>query len=252
MREPLISVVMPVFNVERYIEEAVGSVTAQTYENFELLIVEDCSTDHTGMILGTFRDPRIRVIQNDRNRGISYSRMKGISEAKGDWIAFLDGDDRWDATKLEKQVKRMNEIPDPVLLYTGSAFMNDSGEMLAYTMEVPEKITYEELLKQNLISCSSVLVKKEMIRKYSFPDQPVIHEDFAVWLGILKEVKYAYGVNEPLLIYRLARNSKSSNKLKAARMNWNTYRYVGVPLPRAVRSMFSYAFRSLKKYSRLK
>ena len=252
MFNPFISVIMPVFNVERYIREAVDSVVSQTYENWELLIIEDCSSDSTAEIINTFSDPRIRILQNERNRGTSYSRMKGISESKGEWIAFLDGDDKWDHTKLEKQVRRMNEITDPVLLFTGSAFMNDEGKMLDYVMEVPETITYEELLKQNLISCSSVLVKKDVIRRYSFPDIHIIHADLDVWLGILKEEKYAYGVNDPLLIYRLARNSKSSNKWKAARMNWNTYRYAGVPLLTSIRSMASYTLRGLKKYSRLK
>ena len=252
MYNPLVSVVMPAFNVERYIAEAVGSVVSQTYENWELLIIDDCSTDGTLKVLEGFDDPRIRILKNDRNRRTSYTRMRGIHEASGEWIAFLDGDDKWDPSKLEKQIRRMNEIDDPVLLFTGSAFMNDDGEMLKYVMEVPEKITYEELLKQNLISCSSVLVKKDVISKYSFPDMPLIHEDFAVWLGILKEVNYAWGVNEPLLIYRLARNSKSSNKWKAAGMNWNTYRYAGVPFLTSVRSMISYTLRGLKKYSRLK
>ena len=164
MFNPFISVIMPVFNVERYIREAVDSVVSQTYENWELLIIEDCSSDSTAEIINTFSDLRIRILQNERNRGTSYSRMKGISESKGEWIAFLDGDDKWDQTKLEKQVRRMNEITDPVLLFTGSAFMNDEGKMLDYVMEVPETITYEELLKQNLISCSSVLVKKDVIR----------------------------------------------------------------------------------------
>lgn len=252
MFNPLVSVVMPVFNVERYIGEAAASVAAQTYENWELLIIDDCSDDGTAEIIASFDDPRIKVLRNEKNRGTSYSRMRGISEAKGEWIAFLDGDDRWDPAKLEKQIGRMSLTEEPVLLFTGSAFMTDDGKMLDYVMEVPEKITYEELLKQNLISCSSVLVKKDVIRKYPFPDIPLIHEDFAVWLGILKEVKYAYGVNEPLLIYRLAKNSKSSNKWKAAGMNWNTYRYVGVPLLTAVCSMASYTLRGLKKYSRLK
>jgi glycosyltransferase involved in cell wall biosynthesis len=252
MVNPLISVIMPVFNVEKYIREAVDSVLAQTYENWQLVIVDDCSSDSTLAVLDEYRDPRITVYRNEKNRGTSFSRMRAVSEAAGDWVAFLDGDDRWAPEKLQKQVLLMNRVTDPVLLFTGSAFMNDEGKMLDYVMEVPERITYRELLKQNLISCSSVLVRKDMVRRHSFPDIPMIHEDFAVWLGILKEVRYAYGVNEPLLIYRLARNSKSSNKMKAARMNWNTYRYAGVPLPLAAGSMVSYTLRGLKKYSRLK
>lgn len=252
MSEGLISVVMPVYNCERTIEEAVQSVLRQTYENLELIIVDDCSSDRTADIVSGMQDPRIRLIRNKVNRGASYARTCGIEEASSEWIAFLDGDDKWDMEKLAKQTALLEKHPGAVLLFTGSAFMNDEGRMLEYTLHVPEMITYEELLKQNRISCSSVLVRKEMMRKYPFPDISMIHEDFAVWLRILREVRYAYGIDEPLLIYRLSNNSKSSNKFRAALMNWNTYRFTGVPLGAAARSMCSYAFRSIRKYARLK
>ncbi|MCR5794277.1 MAG: glycosyltransferase family 2 protein [Solobacterium sp.] len=252
MSDRLISVVMPVYNCERTIEEAVDSVLSQTYENLELIIVDDCSTDRTVQIVSAIKDPRIRLICSRVNRGASYARTCGIEKASSEWIAFLDGDDKWDREKLEKQTALLAKYPDAVLIFTGSAFMSDDGRMLEYTLHVPEKITYEELLKQNRISCSSVLVRKDMMLKYPFPDINMIHEDFAVWLRILREVRYAYGIDEPLLIYRLSNNSKSSNKIRAALMNWNTYRFTGVPFATAARSMCSYAYRSIRKYARLK
>lgn len=250
--DPLVSVIMPVYNADKYLERAVGSVLKQTYENWELIIVDDSSDDDTGKILDQIQNEKIRVFHNEKNRGTAYSRMKGIHQAKAEWIAFLDADDLWREDKLRRQMDLIAELDDPQLTFTGSAFMNDEGELFSYTMQVPEKIGYQELLKQNVISCSSVIVRKDLILKYPFPDVPVIHEDYAVWLRILQAVDYAYGVNEPLLVYRLASNSKSHNKLKAARMNWNTYRNAGVPFLKAVPSMISYTIRGIRKYRNLK
>ena len=251
LQKPLISIVMPAYNAISYIEKAIDSVKSQTYENWELLIIDDKSTDGTSDYLDTIHDDRIHVFHNDINRGTSYSRNKAIHEAKADWIAFLDGDDMWAPTKLEKQVALLEENKEAQFIFTGSAFVNDQGQKMKYILTVPEKITRDEILQQNLISCSSVLVKKSLVMRYPFPGNAMIHEDFAVWLQILREVDYAYGVNEPLLIYRLADHSKSRNKLKAARMNWQTYRFAGVDFNKSIRSMCVYAVRGLKKYYKL-
>jgi teichuronic acid biosynthesis glycosyltransferase TuaG len=140
-----------------------------------------------------------------------------------------------------------------VLLYTGSAFITAKNKKLNYTLHVPKKIGRNDLLKQNIISCSSVLASKELLEKHEFPTTTApIHEDFVVWIEILKEIPYAYGIDEALLIYRVSDSSKSSRKSKAAVMNWNTYRYVGMGIPERIYYMMCYTVRGIKKWSRIK
>lgn len=241
---------MPAFNCADFIKESIDSVINQTYTNWELIIINDCSTDNTKEILDTFSDERIRIYNNEKNYGVAYSRNKGISLSSGKWIAFIDSDDLWDASKLKKQLDFINDEKN--FIFTGSKFINEKGEQKNYVLKVPLKINKEELLKQNLISCSSVLINKEIISKYRFPDEiKEIHEDYATWLTILSDIKYAYGINEPLLIYRLRTKSKSFNKLKALKMNWNVYKYIKLPFFESIKNMISYGYRNAVKYCQI-
>ena len=245
-----ISIIMAAYNAERTIQRAIQSVLMQTYQDFELLVVNDCSTDRTAEIVQTFSDERIRLIQNEQNMGVSYTRKHGLEEALGEWIAVLDSDDAWTSDKLEKQMQ-LQKAKNAELIFTGSSFMNSNGDALDWTLHVPKTIHYKRLLKQNLISNSSVLVRKILYAQYyTVGDQ--MHEDFAIWLKILQSGIMAYGIDEPLLIYRLTEHSKSSNKLKAAQMNWNTYRAVGLNVLSALYYECWYIIRGLLKYSHLK
>lgn len=224
----LVSVIMAAYNAEKTIEQSINSVLNQTYPAVELLVVDDYSQDRTVKLVENImaRDNRVRLIYNKENSGVSYTRKHGLEEAKGAWIAILDSDDIWAPEKLEKQIilqKKMNAD----LLFTGSAFMDSDGQPIDWYLHAPSEVTYRHLLKQNVLSNSSSLVRKELYEKY-YAVGDGMHEDFAVWLGILKEGKKAYGVDEPLLTYRIAKSSKSGNKIKAAKMNWNTYRYIGL------------------------
>lgn len=224
----LISIIMAAYNTEKTIEQAINSVLSQTYTNFELLVVNDCSTDRTAELVKSIaaKDSRVRLISNVKNSGVSYTRKHGLEEAKGSWIAILDSDDAWAPKKLEKQID-LQRRTNADLLFTGSAFMDSDGQPIDWYLHAPAEVTYRQLLKQNVLSNSSALVRKELYAKhYAIGDG--MHEDFAIWLSILKEGKKAYGVDERLLIYRIAKSSKSGNKFKAAKMNWNTYRYVGL------------------------
>ena len=247
----LISIIMAAYNAEKTIEQAIVSVLNQTYANFELLVVNDCSTDRTAELVERIAesDSRVRLIANAQNCGVSYTRRHGLEEAKGSWIAILDSDDAWAADKLEKQIalqKRMNAD----LLFTGSAFMDPDGQPIDWYLRAPAEVTYRQLLKQNMLSNSSALVRKALYeRYYAVGDE--MHEDFAIWLRILKDGRKAYGVDEPLLIYRVARSSKSGNKIRAAKMNWNTYRYVGLNLFSAAYYECWYVVRGLLKYRHL-
>lgn len=247
-----VSIVMPAYNAEKYIGEAIESVLNQTYSNYELIIVDDASKDQTANIVKKLvvKTDNIRFYQNEKNKGVSYTRNFAISKAYGDWIAFLDSDDKWHKEKLEKQIRFLHKEINAKLVFTGSAFINEKNKKYDYVLTVPEKIVFKELLKQNVISCSSVLVNKECFQKIKMMNDSM-HEDFAVWLQILNEIQYAYGINEPLLLYRLSKKSKSSNKCKAAIMTYRVYSYIGLNIYQKLYYMCFYSIRSLKKYKKI-
>ncbi len=248
----LISVIMPAYNAERTIAESVRSVIAQTYENWELIVVNDASEDDTESIIREFerQDHRIKSIKNAKNAGVSETRHRGVEQAEGKWIAFLDSDDIWLEDKLEKQISLQRKT-DAKLLFTGSGFMSADRKRMGWVLHVPEEIGYKKLLKQNLLSNSSVLVQKELFLQNEMIGEGM-HEDFACWLNVLKNGCVAYGVDEPLLIYRLSPDSKSGNKIKAAKMNWNTYRAVGLNYVSSVYYMAWYMGNGIMKYRKLK
>ena len=249
-----VSVVIPAHNCEYSVIASVNSVLKQTYRDFEIILIDDCSTDDTYKLLKSFsnQDNRIRVFQNEHNLGPAGTRNYGVRLAKGKWIAFLDSDDLWKKEKLEKQLTLANSVKEAKLLFTGSAFIEADGNPIPYILHVPETIDRKSLLKQNLISCSSVLVDRKLMLKYPMPDVNGIHEDFATWLRILKAVPLAYGVDEPLLVYRRAVTSKSGKKSKSALMNWRTYEYVGIKGFYKVYNMFFYTINGLRKNIKIK
>lgn len=251
-RNELVSIIMPAYNAEKTLHQAVTSVLEQTYGDFELLIIDDCSTDTTRSLAQEFcaRDCRIRLLCNEANSGASKTRHHGVSQARGQWLAFLDSDDAWAADKLEKQIT-LQKHSGADLIFTGSAFMDNESTPKDWTLHVPETITYRKLLKQNLISNSSVLVRKDRYLECECLCNG-LHEDFVCWLRLLRSGAQARGIDEPLLIYRLSSTSKSGNKLKAAKMNWKAYRAAGLSVPEAAYYMGFYAINSLKKYRNLK
>ena len=246
----LISIIMAAYNAEKTIGQAIESVLKQSYQNWELIIVNDCAQDGTAAIMNQYQDSRIVKLTNEKNMGVFQTRLRALQEAKGEWVAVLDSDDVWTPDKLEKQVL-FQKKSNANLLYTGSAFMESDGSLIGWTLHVPEKITYRKLLKQNLISNSSVLVRKHLYQAYQI-QAANIHEDYACWLGCLRDGEIAFGIDEPLLIYRLSPNSKTGNKLKSAKMNWNTYRAVGIGSIQAAYYMFFYAINGLIKYRQIK
>lgn len=247
--EPLVSVIMPVYNSEKFVEQAVESVIKQTYRQWELIIINDSSTDNTRKVICNLaqKDERIRFYENEVNIGVSKTRNKAVNLARGEWVAFLDSDDMWAEEKLQHQMELIDKQNNVQLVFSGSAFVNENGKMADYVLHVPERIGYKDLLKQNLISCSSVLVKKEYVKKYVMPGDK-LHEDYTVWLRILQNEEYAYGIDEPLLIYRMSSNSRSSNKIEAAKMQYRVYQYMGLNQRQRFFYMFCYAFRNIKKY----
>lgn len=278
-RDVMVSVIIPSYNSEKYIGATLESVCAQTYRDLEILVMNDCSRDQTAEIVEGFatRDPRVQLINLEGNRGVSHARNEGVRLARGEWIAFLDSDDLWMEDKIEKQlqmwehveeVRRTREAGTSVrctgtsaadigladdtpegFLFTGSAFIDENGSPLPSILHVPSRVGFRELLKQNVISCSSVLIRKSLIARYPMPCSDRFHEDFATWLTILKnEHIEAQGLDEPLLRYRVTASSRSGNKLHAAMMTFRAYRFIGLSPAAAFRYWMSYVHRSLRKY----
>lgn len=248
----MISVVMPAYNAEKTIREAIDSILTQSYRDLELIVVNDCSQDGTKGIIEEYAeaDERVRLINNEVNSGVSVSRNKAVAAAKGEYIAFLDSDDMWKQGKLEKQLRVM-EDNNAVLSYTSSAFIDQDGNPYNYIMEAEEKTTLDTLLRKNLISCSSAMVRASVMKKIKMPGDRM-HEDYYVWLKILKKYKYAYGVKEPLLVYRLSANSKSSSRIKSAVMIYNTYHAVGYNAAAAGFLTLRYTIHSVSKRFNIK
>jgi teichuronic acid biosynthesis glycosyltransferase TuaG len=249
---PLVSVIMAAYNVEKYIESAIISVLNQTYKNLELLIVDDCSTDNTLTIAKKYEDldKRVHVFTNLKNFGVSYTRNKAAKNAKGNQIAFLDSDDCWERDKLSKQVNLMKQT-NCTICYTGSKFMNEDGELYANVLKVPTSVSYEELLRGNVISCSSAMVEASVFKSILMHDDSC-SEDYVAWLTVLKLGYHACGINEPLLIYRYTNNSKSSNRFRAAKMTYRSYRSIEISIKRSAYYTIRYAIYSLKKHSSIK
>ena len=249
-----VSIIMPAYNADSYIREAILSVQKQTWKNWELIVIDDGSSDHTVQTVTEFssKDSRIHLLQNSSNLGAAASRNHGILYATGFWIAFLDSDDAWDSNKLTHQIHYAHQ-KQAIFTFTGSAFMDPSGEPLDAYLHAPETVQFRQLLKQNVISCSSVLIKRDLILPYPMAKSGFMHEDFATWLMILRDYKIAaYGLDEPLLIYRLSPTSSSGNKRKAAQMTFRVYRYIGLPWCIALYYWLWYAGKSLFKYRKLK
>lgn len=246
------SVVMTVYNAEKYLRDTIESVLRQTEKNFELIIVNDCSTDSSEEIVKEYlTDSRIRYFKNEKNMKVSKTRNFGVSKARADYVAFIDSDDIWLDNKLEKQLAHMKKM-NAKICYSGYGFLSDDGKMQNRVFNVPEKINFRRLLKQNVITPSASIFAKELLVKYPFYADAV-HEDFVAFLQMLKNEKIcAYGINDPLILYRLTANSKSRNKIKSALMTLKSYKEVGVNLFARWFYLMFYMVNGLKKYRGLK
>ena len=244
----MVSIVMPAYNAAKTIRDSIKSVQAQTFQDWELIVIDDGSKDCTVDIIREIAaaDNRIRFLQNKKNSGASYTRNRAVELARGEWIAFLDSDDLWMPEKLEKQLELSKKYPDMVVCYTASSFIDDEGNPYDYILPAIEQLTYKQLLRKNLMSCSSVLIRASVMKGIKMPNDKM-HEDYYVWLTVVKECCVAYGINEPLLIYRLCANSKSSNRIKSAKMLFNSYRAVGYGIIKSGILTFFYTFHSVSK-----
>ncbi|WP_338778681.1 glycosyltransferase family 2 protein [Metabacillus sp. FJAT-52054] len=251
MEKHLVSIITPSYNSTKTIGDTIRSVQAQTYGNWEMLIVDDCSKDHSREYIRGFaeKDPRIQLVELAENGGAAVARNTALRMAKGKYAAFLDSDDLWHPEKLEKQIRFMEEN-DYAFTFTKYQLMQEDGEILNKVIDIPDSIGYHGLLKNTIIGCLTAVVDLEKTGLIQMPNIRT-RQDLALWLSILKQGYTAYGLQEVLGYYRLVPGSISSNKLKAAKQNWKVYREVEkLSLPYSIVCFTGYALTSVKKYMR--
>lgn len=224
--EGLVSIVTPLYNGERYVAQTVDSVLSQTYVNWELIIVDDCSTDLSLEIVKQYlsRDKRIRLIENEEKRGPALSRNSAIRSASGQYIAFLDSDDVWTTDKLQVQIDFMikNEYSFTFTYYDQ---ITESGKFIKNIDGLPKRVNYLSSIKSNKIGCLTAIYSVSTFGKVYMEDIRK-RQDYTLWLKLLKDVEYAYCVPKILAHYRIRTDSVSSNKFKLVKYHWFIYRHI--------------------------
>ncbi|HFI0404451.1 TPA: glycosyltransferase family 2 protein [Streptococcus suis] len=247
---PLVSVIIPVYNASQFIEETVQSVLEQTYQHFEIILVDDVSTDSSVSIIRKMmaKDKRISLLENEVNSGVAIARNKGVAAATGRFICFLDADDLWIPTKLERQVAfALNH--GHAFTFTSYQFADESGRVVRAPLHVPGKISYKQALGNHTIFTSTVMLDLEQLDKEAI-EMPDVRrgQDTATWWKILKVTDYAYSIDEALSIYRRTSASLSANKLAAIKRTWNLFRNVeGLSLWQTIPPFCSYAINAIKR-----
>lgn len=293
----LVSVITPMYNSKDYIIDTIQSVLHQTYDMVEMIIVDDSSTDGSDELVETFlsknsesvmkdsysiRGKKVRLLQNESNAGIVFSRNRALKEAKGRYIAFLDSDDLWDADKLEKQIAFMTE-QGVDFCYSACQVMDENGKPTGRIRVVPKEASYEALLKDNFIPCLTVVADRKRIPTEHLLMPHIRHEDYAAWLNVLRPYPTivrndemteddnrtnrittiekrsdgitadrirAAGLTEVLASYRVNVSSASGNKLKAAIWHWKVLlKQEKLPFIKSLKYMFYYATGVIKRYS---
>ena len=231
MANTIVSIIIPVHNKSEYLAETVDSVLAQDYSDFEVIFIDDASSDGSAEIIKTYlNDPKGAVLRGifispGENAGAAEARNIGLRAANGRYIAFLDADDLWDKNKLSAQISFMREN-NYSFTFTDYEYMDKHGRRTGIVTRIPKSITYKQALKNTVIFTSTVMFDTEIIDKNDILMKNVPYEDTATWWYILKKYGPAYGVRENLVRYRRGGKTLSSNKFTAALRAWNLYRRV--------------------------
>lgn len=245
----LVSIVTPTFNSAKYIAATIQSVQNQTHSNWEMIIVDDCSKDATIVIIKNFitKDSRIQLHQLESNSGPAVARNKGIENVSGKYMTFLDADDIWFEDFIENSIKTIEETK---VHFVFSSYKRSDEELnfIYSDFIVPEKVTYTDILKSNSISCLTAFLDIETLGKKSMP---LIRkrQDMGLWLQYLKEIPFAYGIQEPKAIYRIRENSLSRKKSNLIKYQWQFYREVEkLNVFQSTYYMLNWMYRGFMKY----
>ncbi|AMB99550.1 glycosyl transferase [Aerococcus urinaehominis] len=245
----LVSIVTPVYNAAAFIGETIQSVQNQTYENWELILVNDCSPDNSRDIILTYQaqDQRIKLIDLAENGGAAVARNAGLDAARGDFIAFIDSDDVWSPTKLADQLAFMI-AHNYAFSYTDLALVDVDGQIIKPSQNIPKQLTYHQLLKNTAIACSTVMIDKRVTGSFHMP---LVRkgQDTATWLMLMREHDLvAYGLDKVLNYYRQVPGSVSSNRLAALKRTWHTYyRLERLPLTKAAYYFGHYVYNAMRR-----
>ncbi|WP_431223033.1 glycosyltransferase family 2 protein [Serratia sp. L9] len=224
-----VSIITPAYNSERFILEAYNSLLEQTHTNWEWLVTDDCSSDNTYKIINEIAksDKRISLESNLKNSGAAIARNKSLSRASGNFIAFLDSDDKWFPTKLEKQLQFMNER-NVNFCFTAYTLVDVQGQLKNECVDIksPESVCYSDMLKKRAtIGCSTVMLRRCAFEYIEMPDIRT-GQDYVLWISLLKTGAEAVKLQEILTMYRIVPGSISRNKLKKALRQWEIYRKI--------------------------
>lgn len=244
----MVSIITPSFNSSRFIAESIESVLNQTYQNWELLITDDCSIDNSVEIIASYtnKDSRIRLFPLKSNVGAAAARNVSIKNSTGRYIAFLDSDDIWMPEKLERQIAFMQQKG---YAFTCSAYdqMTEQGEKLNKIVVVPQNISYHQYLRNTIIGCLTVTIDRYQTGDFTMPIIRSSH-DMALWLLIMKRGFKCYGFNEVLATYRLVTTSNSSKKISAAKDVWKVYTEMeNLTVFEALYNFLGYVFNAIRK-----
>lgn len=214
-----VDIIMPVYNCEKYVGNAIESVKRQTYDKWRLIIINDNSSDDTKKEIEKRLDEKILFIDLKEHVGVAEARNIGIKSSQNQYIAFLDADDIWLEEKLQKQLEFMKKN-DYGFTYTSFTYLKENKRK--NIKKIPESLNYKQALKNTIILTSTVMVDKEKIKDFYMPH--IYSEDTATWWKILKRGTKAYGLNERLTIYRITPQGLSSKKFRNLGKTWNLYR----------------------------
>ena len=248
MRNNLVSIITPSFNSSKFIRECVDSVISQTFQDWELLIIDDFSKDNSKDIISELssQDERIRPFFLEDNIGAAAARNVALKQAKGKYIAFLDSDDIWNEDKLEKQITFMNE-KDIAFSFTSYQPISEDRQIKYSVITAPQKMSYHSYLRNTIIGCLTVIIDKEKTGDFQMPNIRSSH-DMALWLLIMKRGFSAYGLDENLAYYRIVSTSNTSKKWKAAKEVWDVYRkQEKLNILYSIYCFIGYAFNAIKK-----
>jgi teichuronic acid biosynthesis glycosyltransferase TuaG len=246
MESPLVSIIIPTFNSQKFIFETIRSVQNQTYVNWEIILVDDCSKDETVAIISRFtqEDNRIQMLELAVNSGTGVARNSALGAATGKYIAFLDADDLWKPNKLEVQIKFMqaNNLPFTFSFYD---CIDEEGKPLNKRLEAPINLSYRQLFYCNYIGNLTGIYDVNYFGK--IPISAIRkRQDWMLWLTVLKKIKIAHPVPESLAYYRVRDNSISTSKLDLIKYNFAVYRkFHGFSFPIAVACMKVFLFTQL-------
>ena len=245
--EGLVSIVVPVYNAGKYIEKTIRMVQEQTFTNWELILVDDCSQDDGAKKIEPFLSDKIRLIQKEKNEGAAAARNTGLDHMRGRYLAFLDADDVWRKEKLEKELAFMRK-KDCAFCFTAYEFGDEEANGTGKVVNVPETLTFKQALPRTVIFTTTVLFDTEKIDKKLLKMPQVPSEDTATWWQILRAGYTAYGLNENLAVYRRPAKSLSSNKFVALKRIWFLYRrQAGLSVVKSAYYFVVWAFLAVKR-----